>query len=69
MPSPKEYHQKTFHTNHVSVSKNTLKTPPQTIFKKGGGSKTPTLSDFSNPPPRSTIGNGPRNPGVLMHCF
>ena len=32
MCSPKEYHQKKFRRNGVSASKNTLKTPPQTIF-------------------------------------
>ena len=46
MCSPKEYHQK------FSASKNTLKTPPQTIFKKGGGFKTPHAIRFlTNPPP------------------
>ena len=52
MCSPKEYHQNKIRTNDVSASKNTLKTPPRTIFKKGGVfSKPPTLSDFSEPPP------------------
>ena len=60
MCSPKEYHQKHFRTNGVSASKNTLKTPPQTIFKKGGGSKPPTLSDFLEPP----------SPGFkCVHCW
>ena len=56
MCSPKEQHQKKNRTNDVCASKNTLKTPPRTIFKKGGGvSKPPTVSDFSEtPPPWST---------------
>ena len=55
MWSPKEQHQKKNRTNDVCASKNTLKTPPRTILKKGGGfSKPPTVSDFSEtPPPRS----------------
>ena len=57
MCSPKEYHQKKFRTNDVCASKNTLKTPPQTIFKKGEGfSNPPTLSDFSEPPPLGWLG-------------
>ena len=52
MCSPKEQHQKKNRTNDVCASKNTLKTPPRTIFKKGGGfSKPPTVSDFSETPP------------------
>ena len=43
--------KKHFRGNGVSMSKNTLKHPSQTIFKKGRGSKPPTLSDFSEPPP------------------
>ena len=52
MCSPKEYHQKDFRRNGVSASKNTLKTPPQTILKKKGGvSKTPHRITFLRPPP------------------
>ena len=36
----------------VCVSKNTLKTPPQTIFKGGGGSEThPRYRISQDPPP------------------
>ena len=51
MSSPKEYHQKKFRTNDVSALKNTLKTPPQTIFKRGGGFKTPHAIGFLRTPP------------------
>ena len=52
MCSPKEQDQKKNRTNDVCASKNTLKTSPRTILKKGGGvSKPPTVSDFSETPP------------------
>ena len=55
MCNPKEQHQKKNRTNDVCASKNTLKAPPRTILKKGGGfSKPPTLSDFSETPPPLT---------------
>ena len=51
MSSPEEYHQKNFRTNDVSASKNTLKTPLQTILKGGGGFKTPHRYRISQKPP------------------
>ena len=51
MCSPKEFHQKNFRRLGVFASKKTLNTFQPTILKGGGGSKTPGLSDFSEPPP------------------
>ena len=47
-----------------TTSKNTLKTPPQTIFKKGGFFKKPTLSDFSETPP---LPHRPPLPALAPH--
>ena len=49
MCSPKEYHQKNF-AEMVFLRRKTPLKPPIDHFKKGGGSKTPTPSDFSEPP-------------------
>ena len=52
MCSPKEQHQKKNRTNDVCASKNTLKTPPWTILKKGGGFQNPPrYRIFQKPPP------------------
>ena len=51
MFSPKEQHQKKYRTNDVCASKNTLKTPPRTILKKGGGFQNPPRYRISQKPP------------------
>ena len=51
MCSPKEQHQKKNRTNDVCASKNTLKTPPRTILKKGGGFQNPPRYRISQKPP------------------
>ena len=55
MCSPKEYHQKIrgdFRRNGVSALKNTLKTPPQSIFvKKRGVFQNPPRYRISQKPP------------------
>ena len=61
MYSPKEQHQKKNRTNDVCASRNTLKTPPQTIFKKGGGGfKNPHGIGFlrKNPAPLTPAASG-----------
>ena len=50
MCSPKEYHQKNFAEVVCVRRKNTLKNPPQSIFKKKGG--------FQPPPPLPPLING-----------
>ena len=50
MCSPKEQHQKKNRTNDVCASKNTLKPPPRTIFKKGGGVQNPPRYRISQKP-------------------
>ena len=51
MCSPKQYHEKKFAQMMFVCRKTPLKPPLRPFFKKGGFSKPPTLSDFSEPPP------------------
>ena len=51
MCSPKKIPPKIFRRNGVCASKNTLKNPPQSIFKKGGVSKNSHAIGFLRPPP------------------
>ena len=63
MCSPKEYHKKN-RTNDVSASKNTLKTPPRTIFKKRRGVQNPPRYRISEKPPHPESGREVRNSWV-----
>ena len=51
MCSPKEQHQKKIAKMICVRRKTPLKPPLGPFLKKGGVSKPPTVSDFSNPPP------------------